>query len=261
MYSEYPLLRVSKVTFAYPCTPRLFTHCTLCRKKTPHRQRMAHHLNTRSPPYTPIHTIVLRKVPLHPMTLNAFVRRSYALSAQKRSKLTMTQHNDQPTTSPVFPANGCAAIYARVAPGARTQTTNPQTRTLIELANEQGYPNERIIVYEDVGVSARRPIAKRGALSNLLTAITEQEEEKEPGKIQTVYASSINRLFRDPTVIDIATFVRVCAKHGVQLVTPEISYNFQDLAHVALFRFQCESSYQFMRQQVRQLTRRTRHGR
>jgi len=81
----------------------------------------------------------------------------------------MTQ---QDQTNHVQTQRGRAAIYARVAQEARTQTTQRQTATLIELANEQGYPNEQIIVYEDVGVSARKPLAMRGALSDLLTAIT-----------------------------------------------------------------------------------------
>src|SRR5712692_9800241 len=114
----------------------------------------------------------------------------------------MTQQEDH--TNDTVPQSGRAAIYARVAQGGRTQTTQQQTATLIELANEQGYPNEQIIVYEDVGVSARKPLVMRGALSDLLTAITQEEPEQE--RIHTVFVSSEYRLFREPASVDIATF-------------------------------------------------------
>jgi DNA invertase Pin-like site-specific DNA recombinase len=259
LYSEYPLLRVSRISPAYSRTPCLFTHCTPCRKKTLHRQRMVHRLNTRSPPCTPIHLVVLRKGTLHPMTLNASVRHLYALSAQKRSKFTMTQHNDQPKTLPVSPANGRAAIYARVAPGARTQTTQPQTAALVELANEQGFPNERIIVFEDAVCSGKRPVLQREAINALLAAITrpeQQEAAREP--IEAIYASSEDRLFRDASAIDIAYFISACTERGVTLITPTFIYDFTQQSHVALFRFRCEMSYRYIAQQVRHMTGRTR---
>ena len=48
---------------------------------------------------------------------------------------------------------GRAAIYARSTTGARG-SASPQTATLVAFANAQGYPDERITVYEEVGVSA-----------------------------------------------------------------------------------------------------------
>lgn len=48
---------------------------------------------------------------------------------------------------------GRAAIYMRSTTGARG-SASPQTATLIAFANSQGYPDESITVYEEVGVSA-----------------------------------------------------------------------------------------------------------
>lgn len=160
---------------------------------------------------------------------------------------------DQDHTNNTLPQSGRAAIYARVAPGARTQTTQQQTNTLIELANEQGYPNEQIIVYEDVGVSARKPLARNGALSDLLTAITKAEQELEQERIHSVFVSSPYRLFRDPASVDIATFLHTCAEHDVQIVTPDMTYDLTDPAQITLFRSQCEQARQYIAAQVKRL--------
>jgi DNA invertase Pin-like site-specific DNA recombinase len=162
----------------------------------------------------------------------------------------MTQ---QDHTNDTVPQSGRAAIYARPAAGARTQTTQQQTNTLIALANELGYPNERIILYEDVGVSARRPLVMRGALSDLLTAITQAEQEQEQERIRSVFVSSPYRLFRDPASVDIATFLHTCAEHNVSIVTPDMTFDLTDPAQIALFRSQCEAARQYITAQITRL--------
>jgi len=162
----------------------------------------------------------------------------------------MTQ---QDQTNHVQTQRGRAAIYARVAPEARTQTTQQQTATLFELANEQGYPNEQIIVYEDVGVSARKPLAMRGALSDLLTAITKAEQEPEQERIHSVFVSSTYRLFRDLASGDIASFLHTCAEHNIQIVTLDMIYDLTDPAHTALFRSQWELERQYITAQIKRL--------
>lgn len=168
----------------------------------------------------------------------------------------MTPYNNDQTPSSVSPVTGRTAVYARPAAGARG-TTGPQTAALIELATEQGYPAERIVVYEDGGASGKRALVQRGALSDLLTAI--MREDQDP--IWTVFVRSEERLFRDPTVVDMASFSKACREHGVTLITPTAEYDFTDPAQVALFRFRCEQATAFIEHQARQLTERTRHGR
>ncbi len=169
----------------------------------------------------------------------------------------MTQ---QDHTNNTVPQNRRAAVYVRVAPGARTQTTQPQTNTLIALANEQGYPHEQIIVFEDVGVSTRKPLAKRDALSDLLTAIEQEGQEPEQEPIKAVYVSSEERLFRDANTVDLAFFITVCADHGVQLVTPTTTYDFTTPDQVALFQVQCEQAAHSVTEEIGKLRqpRRTR---
>ena len=121
----------------------------------------------------------------------------------------MTQ---QDQTSGTVPQSGRAAIYARPATGARTQTTQQQTNTLIELANELGYPNERIIVYEDVGVSVREPLVMCRALSDLLTTLMQPERAEEP--IQAIFVFSEDRLFNGLNTVDCARFIEMCADGG-----------------------------------------------
>ncbi len=60
---------------------------------------------------------------------------------------------DQNHTNDTVPQSGRAVTYTRVTQGARG-SASPQTATLIAFANAQGYPPERITVYEEVGVSA-----------------------------------------------------------------------------------------------------------
>jgi DNA invertase Pin-like site-specific DNA recombinase len=119
---------------------------------------------------------------------------------------TMTQ---QDQTNHTVTQRGRAAIYARVAPGARTQSTQPQTATLIALANKHGFPNEQIIVYEDAYASRRKPLAGRGALSDLLTAIMQEGPEMEQEPIKAIYVSSEHRLFRDQDAVGLAHFITV----------------------------------------------------
>src|SRR5712692_3951689 len=110
----------------------------------------------------------------------------------------MTQ---QDQTNHVATQRGRAAIYTKAASGARLQSTQPQTATLIALANEQGFSNERIIVYVDVYAQAKRPFAGRGALSDLLTAIMLERQAPEQEPIKAIYVSSEERLFRDANAI------------------------------------------------------------
>jgi len=60
---------------------------------------------------------------------------------------------DQDYTNDIVLQIGRAAIYTRSTTGTRG-SASPQAATLIAFANSQGYPNERITVYEEVGVSA-----------------------------------------------------------------------------------------------------------
>lgn len=126
-----------------------------------------------------------------------------------------------------------------------------QANTLIELANELGYPTERIIFYEDAGASTRKPLVMRGALSDLLATITQAEQEQE--RMRSVFVSSPYRLFSDPAGVDIATFLHTCAECNVSIVTPDMTFDLTDPAQTARFRFQYEAARQYINAQVKRL--------
>jgi hypothetical protein len=65
----------------------------------------------------------------------------------------MTQHDN---TNDTLPQSGRAVIYRRAAPRVQTQASQSQRETLIAFANEQGFSNERIIVFEDGYASAKQ---------------------------------------------------------------------------------------------------------
>ena len=64
-----------------------------------------------------------------------------------------------------------AQLPVSAAAAPLQQTAPPQTAALIALANEQGFPNERIILYEDKGVSSNTAIFKREAFDALMSAL------------------------------------------------------------------------------------------
>ena len=70
-------------------------------------------------------------------------------------------------------------IYSRVTPDALTRTT----LSLIELDNALEYLKERMMFYEDMGVTARRPITGHSALSTLLTTILQEERCRIPSRL------------------------------------------------------------------------------
>ena len=98
-----------------------------------------------------------------------------------------------------------------------------------------------------------KPLAMRGALSDLLTAITKAEQEPEQERIHSVFVSSAYRLFRDPASGDIASFLHTCAEHNVQIVTLDMIYDLTDPAHTALFRSQWELERQYITAQIKRL--------
>ena len=162
----------------------------------------------------------------------------------------MTKHDQTkmiPTQAPLFTRTGRIAIYARVAPGT-LKTSPPHSDDLVALALKCGYRPEQVIIFTDT-LSGNAPIAKRTALSALLRAITTPPRiGEEP--IKVIFSLSEDRIFRDAAAADISFFIGVCTDHGVQLMTPFITYDFATASAVAQFRFHCEQSTLFIQQQL-----------
>ena len=69
---------------------------------------------------------------------------------------------DQNHTNDTVPQSGRAVTYARVTPGPQTTMLQPRVAALIAFANAQGYPPDRIAVFEE----AKRMIYQRTARRN-----------------------------------------------------------------------------------------------
>lgn len=162
--------------------------------------------------------------------------------------MTTIHDHKQPVVQPMLPKAGRAAIYTRVAARANQQTTQPQSNDLLAFALEHGYEGEQVTIFEDRATSGKAAIVRREAFTALLTAITQPQPDQEP--IRAIFASSEDRLFRDANAGDIALFIETCASHGVALYTPTAEYDFTNRAHVAQFRFLCETAYQYVAQMI-----------
>ncbi len=151
------------------------------------------------------------------------------------------QQKDNQIVHLQLPQSKTAAIYARVATRAK-RTQLSQIEKLTTLAIQQGYNTEQIVVYEDEGVSAKTGIAAREGLKQLL----------EESTIHAILVSSEDRLFRDVDHTQVSFFIQQCLTQDVQVITPEMTYDFANPQHVALFRFQCEQSTVFIEKVRRQ---------
>lgn len=64
--------------------------------------------------------------------------------------------------------------------------------------------------------------------------------------IHAVFAVDEARLFRDVDAIEVNTFIRLCQKHNVCIITPQLVYDFQNPYMVRVFRFMCQKAYQVL---------------
>jgi DNA invertase Pin-like site-specific DNA recombinase len=167
----------------------------------------------------------------------------------------MTQQDH--TNVSVF-QSGRAMIYRRAVPRPQTHASQSQVSALIAFVKEQGFSNERIIVFEDVSDSAKRPPDYRGALSDLLTAIVQEDQTSEQLPIKAIYVSSECSLFRDANSVGLAYFIRVFLDHGMQVWTPTAAYDFTDPEQLALFRYRCEQAAGYIAGQIGMLRQRGR---
>jgi DNA invertase Pin-like site-specific DNA recombinase len=148
----------------------------------------------------------------------------------------MAHNNQHPAVQLMLSKSGKVVIYARVAPGV-LKPQKPQTEQLYDVTQTFGYEAEQISVYEDEGVSGKNAIPQRQGLQELLNAVMQ-------GNMHAILVTAEEKLFRDVEMGEISLFLKICTNHHVLLLTPHRVYDFQNAAHVALFRFQCEQANQ-----------------
>lgn len=153
----------------------------------------------------------------------------------------MTTHRHQQNqTTPLIalPTDQKAALYIRRAVAGESTMGKDlrelNTQLLVKFAREQGYTDENIIVFNDIGIPATTPLEKREGMNELLAAI-------ERGEVKTVFLPTVYSLYRDANLSDIQFFIELCRQHGVNVGTPNTIFDFQNPAHVRLFIFALES--------------------
>jgi hypothetical protein len=61
-----------------------------------------------------------------------------------------------------------------------------------------------------------------------------------------------DRLFRDETQIEVNKFILICREHDTLVVTPHMTYDFNNPYHVKQFRWKCEQAADFLREYIRE---------
>lgn len=163
-----------------------------------------------------------------------------------------TPRNPQPFTgwgaSPLNTEAGLG-IYARQSTFAQVknyrQSTEMQTEDLVTMAKHLGWSETHIIVFtQDLAKSGKLRIDQREGLRTLI-------EHIEAGDIKTVLVFLEDRLFRDETGIQYNVFIDVCKRHEVMVVTPHMTYDFNNPFHVKQFRWRCEEAADYLRDYVK----------
>ncbi len=113
-----------------------------------------------------------------------------------------------------------------------------QTLRLLEYAEELGWMQEYIILcYENKrkdgkwkNASAMLRIDQRPGLSSIVESI-------KSGEVKTVLVWAVDRLFRDPDMIQPAVFAKICKDHNVIVLTIDDYFNFNHPKRDDLTRF------------------------
>lgn len=147
----------------------------------------------------------------------------------------MTQQREPANPEPLvqLPLIGSVAIYARAA--AQDKPTESQVDSLKQLVSTLGYSQEQITIFADNGEAAAAPLLEREGYRALLSAM-------KAGSVNVVVLREEARIFADADALQVNTFIHLCIDKSVFVITPHTVYDFQNPAHVALFRFQCESA-------------------
>lgn len=153
-----------------------------------------------------------------------------------------TQSSEWPSTE--LPLQASVGVYARQSTPMQVKihsnSTEMQTEDLVEFARRLGWDDDKIIVFtQDLGLSGRLRIDEREGLRTLVSRI-------EDGTIKAVIVFLEDRLFRDETQVQVNTFISICKRCGVLVITPQMTYNFDNRFHVKEFRWKCEAAADYI---------------
>ena len=143
-----------------------------------------------------------------------------------------TRHAPRTTETFVqLPLMGSVALYTRSAAADQLTPTRqaPPIDDLTSYAQELGFQEDHITVFQDDGTQASAPLMQREGYKGLLTAIQQ-------GTVHILFMHTEERMFADAAETEVNTFIHLCMAKGMFVVTPHRIYDFQNLSHVALFR-------------------------
>ena len=156
--------------------------------------------------------------------------------------MTKKRHQAQRPQPPSFaqlPLFLRVAIYARVATQDQTKAQPRQVDDLISFAEHMGYRGECVKVYVDEGREAAAAPNERPGFQALLFAIGQDE-------VNALIIRAEDRLFTNAQEEEINAFILLCIEKRLLVITPTQVYDFQNLNHIALFRRQCVTAYQYI---------------
>ncbi len=131
------------------------------------------------------------------------------------------------------------AAYLRQSSTAQVQqnieSADLQLSGALKYAVRQGLDADKIVVAHEGGgtrgVSGTLRIDQREKLQEIMADIA-------AGKIKLLWAYSVSRLFRDKYGLQVATFVQMCAEHGVKVVIETAkTFDFTNSFDVLMFQF------------------------
>ncbi len=131
------------------------------------------------------------------------------------------------------------ALYVRQS---KTKQVEENTESLelqldVQRFLNQGWNEDIITVRHEgggkKGVSGTLRIDQRAELQETMI-------EAKAGIIKAIGAYSVSRLFRDKYGVQSGTFMEICAKHDVLLITHDKTYNFNDSTDRFIFKIQAE---------------------
>ncbi len=149
-----------------------------------------------------------------------------------------------------FPTDATWAIYARQSTPAQVlkhiESNEMQTEDLRQWLVKRNVPEAHTALYDaDLGVSGAKRIDERIDLQRLVRDILAE-------KIKAVLVYQISRLFRDLSAVQYNMFADYCKQHNVLLVTAQngMILNFNNYAHLQLYRMLAEQAAQYLTQQI-----------
>lgn len=142
------------------------------------------------------------------------------------------------------------AVYYRQSTKAQVGniSTAIQTVDMVAELRRRGWKEENIILINiDEGVSGAKRIDEREGMAYLFELISDR-------KIGAVACQDEDRLFRDPTYIQVNIFIDTCRKAHIKVITPLCIYDFADPFHGEMhaqrFRFKCEMAADYLKTYV-----------